>query len=98
MSNSDLRKKLKAYHQAYIRAYAANAAQDNWRQPYPSFPDECRGMICGAKNRKGTPCKKIDLYTNGRCKFHGGLSSGPKTEQGKQRASQNGHQPKKRTP
>ena len=32
---------------------------------------------CGAKTRKGTPCKAQSL-ANGRCKYHGGLSTGPR--------------------
>lgn len=32
---------------------------------------------CGAKTRNGKPCKKAALV-NGRCRFHGGKSTGPK--------------------
>ena len=46
---------------------------------------------CGAKTRKGTPCnappvwdKLTDKAKNGRCKMHGGLSTGAKTEAGRQ--------------
>ncbi len=42
--------------------------------------------ICGAKNRKGLPCQCKKLYRNGRCKFHGGLSTGAKTPEGKARS------------
>lgn len=45
---------------------------------------------CGAKTRAGTPCKRTDLYGNGRCRLHGGLSTGPKTEAGKKRSALNG--------
>jgi hypothetical protein len=45
---------------------------------------------CGAKTRKGTPCKappvwdkSKDKARNGRCKLHGGLSTGPKTDAGR---------------
>jgi hypothetical protein len=39
---------------------------------------------CGAKNRKGLPCLAHPAgEKNGRCKFHGGLSSGPKTPEAK---------------
>lgn len=41
---------------------------------------------CGAKNRKGLPCGSKVLYPNGRCRFHGGVSTGPKTAEGKQRS------------
>ena len=48
---------------------------------------------CGAKTRKGTPCQapavwnlERDKPRNGRCRMHGGLSSGPRTEEGKRRS------------
>lgn len=36
--------------------------------------------ICGAKTRKGIPCKKSPLQ-NGRCRLHGGKSTGPKNKE-----------------
>ena len=45
--------------------------------------------MCGAKTRQGTPCKNTRLYKNGRCKNHGGLSTGPRTEEGKAKALAN---------
>lgn len=42
--------------------------------------------ICGAKNRRGEPCGCKALFPNGRCRFHGGLSTGPKTPDGKRRS------------
>lgn len=39
--------------------------------------------LCGAKNRQGKPCKRRGNKRNGRCKLHGGKSTGAKTEQGK---------------
>ncbi|WP_373280597.1 HGGxSTG domain-containing protein [Methylomonas koyamae] len=47
-------------------------------------------MTCGAKTRAGTPCQQKAIFANGRCKWHGGCSTGPKTEAGKQRAALNG--------
>ncbi|UTH72501.1 HGGxSTG domain-containing protein [Chromobacterium sp. IIBBL 290-4] len=65
----------------------------------PPYPEECRGLTCGAKTRAGTPCKLTSIYGNGRCKLHGGLSTGPRTKEGKRRAAQNGTTPKrKQTP
>jgi hypothetical protein len=40
---------------------------------------------CGAQTRKGTPCR-CKALANGRCRLHGGLSTGPKTPEGKARA------------
>ena len=44
---------------------------------------------CGAKTRAGTPCKNTAIYFNGRCRMHGGLSTGPKSAAGKRRVAQN---------
>jgi hypothetical protein len=57
--------------------------------------------ICGAFARStGNPCQAKPL-TNGRCKNHGGLSTGPKTPEGRQVIAQatrqrmaSGHQEK----
>lgn len=48
-----------------------------------ALPHE-RVKQCGAKTRKGTPCKGFAMK-NGRCKLHGGKSTGPKTDEGKAR-------------
>jgi len=39
-------------------------------------------LKCGAKTRKGIPCKGLAMR-NGRCRMHGGKSTGPRTEAGK---------------
>lgn len=62
---------------------------------YPPYPNESIDLTCGAKTRKGTPCKRKDLYACGRCRLHGGLSTGPKTMEGKKRSSLNGFKPKR---
>ena len=79
---------------------ARHAAEQAVLAERPAFPEVCRGMSCGAHTRKGTPCQRGDLYgQRGRCRLHGGLSTGPRTVEGKQRAALNGLQPKrKRTP
>lgn len=41
--------------------------------------------ICGARNRQGNPCQCKLLLKGGRCKFHGGMSTGPNTPEGMQR-------------
>ena len=71
-------------------SYPLQPAPSNPPANYPPFPEECIGMACGAKTRAGTPCKLTSIYDNGRCKFHGGLSTGPKTKEGKRRSVLNG--------
>lgn len=46
-------------------------------------------VICGARNRRGHPCRQRELFPNGRCRFHGGLSTGPKTTEGRVRSLSN---------
>lgn len=65
---------------------------------YQPPPAELDGLTCGAKTRAGTPCKLTGLYRSGRCKLHGGMSSGPTTQAGKAKAAQNGKQPKSKKP
>ena len=52
--------------------------------------DPMKAPRCGAKTRQGNPCRRAaerNPWTNklSRCRLHGGLSSGPKTPQGKAR-------------
>ena len=45
-------------------------------------------LYCGAKTRQATPCKRKPL-ANGRCPNHGGMSTGPRTVEGKQKCTRN---------
>jgi transcriptional regulator with XRE-family HTH domain len=49
-------------------------------QAEPAFAAE---EYCGAKIRKGLPCKAKPLQRKRRCKLHGGLSTGPRTFEGR---------------
>lgn len=54
-----------------IRAYIGR----NWkRQQRPT---------CGALTRAGTPCQARALPGKARCRHHGGLSTGPRTAEGR---------------
>ncbi|WBU52074.1 helix-turn-helix transcriptional regulator [Paracoccus sp. SCSIO 75233] len=44
-----------------------------------------RRVICGAKTRKGTPCRMKSEPGKNRCKFHGGKSTGARTPEGIER-------------
>jgi hypothetical protein len=56
------------------------------RKPHekPAFLNAPR---CLAKTRRGTLCQ-CPAMKNGRCKLHGGLSTGPKTAEGLERIRQ----------
>ena len=41
-----------------------------------------QGQRCEARTRRGTPCLRPGNNINGRCKLHGGRSTGPRTEEG----------------
>jgi hypothetical protein len=43
--------------------------------------DLSKASRCGAKTRRGTSCQCAAM-ANGRCRLHGGLSTGPKTMEG----------------
>jgi transcriptional regulator with XRE-family HTH domain len=47
-----------------------------------------RRVICGARTRKGTPCRNKSEPGKKRCKFHGGKSTGPRTAEGKARIAE----------
>jgi hypothetical protein len=49
-------------------------------------PSKSKRPRCGAKTRAGSPCKRQAL-PNGRCPNHGGLSTGPRTAEGKARSA-----------
>lgn len=70
-----------------------NPLATRWREPprpaHVPMPADLHLLICGARNRSGMPCKRRDLYRSGRCKLHGGLSTGPKTDDGKARSARN---------
>jgi len=44
---------------------------------------------CGARNRQGKPCAVKVEPGKRRCRFHGGLSTGPKTAAGRCRPHKN---------
>lgn len=90
MTEDERRKRLKRFYYECESILAENcAAEVDVRSLLPRFPPECVGLTCGAKTRAGTPCKRRDLHRSGRCKLHGGLSTGPKTLEGKRRSALN---------
>ena len=51
------------------------------------FGPDWPGQRCGAKTRRGTGCQRPANKKNGRCRLHGGASTGPKTNEGRARIS-----------
>ena len=86
---------MRAHRRACDRAQAAGL----WELS-PGWPHMDLGpfddLRCGAGGKRtGKPCPVTANYANGRCKFHGGLSTGPRTHEGKARAKHNGNTPKR---
>jgi len=73
-----------------------HAAKQAMLAQVPPFPEQCRGLTCGAKTRKGSRCQRRNLFRSGRCALHGGKSTGPKSPEGKRRAALNGLRPKRK--
>lgn len=73
------------FRQWWARASAAEAAG----RYVPSCPRYLRGLTCGARKKNGERCGATTLCANGRCKFHGGASTGPRTAEGRERALRN---------
>ena len=47
-------------------------------------------VICGAKRRRdGQPCQGLSVPGKRRCKWHGGASTGPRTDEGRARSAAN---------
>ena len=45
--------------------------------------------LCGARTRRGTTCLCKKLPGRTRCKYHGGMSTGPLTVEGKKKSAKN---------
>jgi hypothetical protein len=65
------------------------AAIDAGRAYIPSRPAYLKNLTCGARSRSGKPCGMTALFPNGRCIWHGGMSTGPATSEGRARALDN---------
>ena len=103
-SSEDAQAELRRAYVTAFRAHAlackaAEAAGLIWMDKgYPRWPDMApfEGLRCGAKGKRtGKPCPHTAIYANSRCKWHGGLSTGPKTAEGKARCALNGNAPKR---
>lgn len=59
-------------------------ARRGWLKSGNPPGDFTKAARCGAKTRRRTPCQ-CPAMANGRCRLHGGLSTGPKTPAGIER-------------
>jgi hypothetical protein len=66
----------------------ASAAQEAGRY-VRACPRYLRGLTCGAQKKDGTHCRSTTLCANGRCKYHGGASTGPRSAEGRAKALEN---------
>ena len=72
---------------------AKAAKSKSWRARYSAKQVAAQGrrrrskLKCAARTRRGTACQRKAL-ANGRCPNHGGLSTGPRTEAGRQRIAE----------
>jgi hypothetical protein len=59
--------------------------------PWANYRESDAPSTCGARRKRtGEPCGRRDIFSNGRCGLHGGLSTGPKTPEGLARSAANG--------
>lgn len=99
-TDDDRRRRWRLHH-VECRQIADEWAERGYEYPppkFPPFPPDLIGLACGARTRAGTPCKITAIYLNGRCKLHGGLSTGPTSKDGKTRSARNGSISKKSKP
>jgi hypothetical protein len=66
-------------------AQAPHMQRRGWLKNGNPAGDYSKAKRCGAKTRRGTPCQCPGMK-NGRCRLHGGLSTGPKTAEGRERS------------
>lgn len=65
------------------------SASESVSQNYSCAEVPCESDVstCGAKTRRGASCRNLPMR-NGRCRMHGGTSTGPKTAAGLAKARQ----------
>jgi hypothetical protein len=67
--------------------------ENRWLRAHHVTPKQQRPK-CGARTRSGQPCQALPVWDkvkdrprNGRCRLHGGLSTGPRTPEGRARVA-----------
>ncbi|MDF2765609.1 MAG: hypothetical protein K0S81_2603 [Rhodospirillales bacterium] len=67
-------------------AQAKRGCLRNGNPTGPQFGADWPGRRCGARTRRGRSCANPAM-PNGRCRLHGGKSTGPRTAEGRSRAA-----------
>lgn len=96
--SDEQRRRLRAWRRAYCRQAAEWRVVHGDTIPppiWPIIPVDLTGFLCGARTRAGTACKRPGMFPSGRCRLHGGRSTGPRTAAGKAKSAANGHCPKR---
>ena len=91
---ANMRAQYVAAYRAHLKVCAKARAAGLW-ECAPGWPRFDLApfweLRCGAKGKRtGKPCPHTSIYGNGRCKWHGGLSTGPKTPEGRMKSGRNG--------
>src|SRR5262245_60512502 len=66
--------------------HEAHTQRRGWLKNGNPPGDFLKAPRCGAKTRRATPCRGPAMR-NGRCRLHGGKSTGPRTPEGLARSS-----------
>jgi hypothetical protein len=76
----------------FVDEKIARKKANHYTKPAKQMPKSLR-PLCGARTRAGGRCRATPVWDkvnnqpkNGRCRMHGGLSTGPKTNAGKRKA------------
>ena len=70
-------------HATHVGAHANNSGS------LPAGANQAR-VICGARRRRdGQPCQGLSVPGKRRCKWHGGASTGPRSDEGRRRSIAN---------
>lgn len=64
-----------------------NPAKRGWLKNGNPPGDPSKAPRCGARTRAGNPCM-CPAMPNGRCRLHGGKSTGPRTTEGLKRSQE----------
>jgi hypothetical protein len=81
------------------RAHANKSARQEWRAIWRRGPTIGKRVVCGARRRRdGRACKALSVPGKKRCKWHGGMSTGPITPEGIARVTANLHRAVRREP